>query len=69
MGVVIGVLKETVANQTRVAVVSEIAAKLQALGARILLERGAGIAAHFPDAAYAKDVVNAQLIQAVKAAG
>ena len=53
MAVVIGVLKETVANETRVAVVPEIATKLKALGARILLERGAGIAAHFPDAAYA----------------
>jgi NAD(P) transhydrogenase subunit alpha len=53
MAVVIGVLKETVANETRVAVVPEIATKLKALGARILLERGAGITAHFPDAAYA----------------
>ena len=53
MAVVIGVLKETVANETRVAAVPEIATKLKALGARILLERGAGIAAHFPDAAYA----------------
>jgi len=53
MAVVIGVLKETVANETRVAVVPEIATKLKALGARVLLERGAGIAAHFPDAAYA----------------
>ncbi|HMA00092.1 MAG TPA: NAD(P) transhydrogenase subunit alpha [Steroidobacteraceae bacterium] len=53
MAVVIGVLKETVANETRVAVVPEIAAKLTALGARVLLERGAGDAAHFPDAAYA----------------
>jgi H+-translocating NAD(P) transhydrogenase subunit alpha len=53
MAVVIGVLKETVANETRVAVVPEIAAKLKALGARVLLERGAGVAAHFPDAAYA----------------
>jgi NAD(P) transhydrogenase subunit alpha len=53
MAVVIGVLKETVANETRVAVVPEIATKLKALGARVLLERGAGISAHFPDAAYA----------------
>src|SRR5258706_10421133 len=52
MAVVIGVLKETVANETRVAVVPEIATKLKALGARVILERGAGIAAHFPDAAY-----------------
>ena len=53
MPVVIGVLKETAANETRVAVVPEIAAKLKALGARVLLEHGAGVAAHFPDAAYA----------------
>jgi NAD(P) transhydrogenase subunit alpha len=53
MPVVIGVLKETVANETRVAIVPEIAAKLKALGARVLLERGAGVASHFPDAAYA----------------
>jgi NAD(P) transhydrogenase subunit alpha len=52
MAVVIGVLKETVANETRVAVVPEIATKLKALGARVLLERGAGVTAHFPDAAY-----------------
>ena len=53
MPVVVGVLKETVASETRVAVVPEIAAKLTALGAKVLIERGAGLAAHFPDAAYA----------------
>ena len=53
MAVVIGVLRETVASETRVAVVPEIATKLKALGARVLLERGAGVAAHFPDTAYA----------------
>jgi NAD(P) transhydrogenase subunit alpha len=53
MTVIVGILRETVANETRVAVVPEIAAKLQALGLRVLLERGAGVAAHFPDAAYA----------------
>jgi NAD(P) transhydrogenase subunit alpha len=53
MPVVVGVLKETAASETRVAVVPEIAAKLTALGAKVLLERGAGLAAHFPDAAYA----------------
>src|SRR6202161_1826613 len=40
MSVVVGVLKET-------------AAKLKALGVRVLIERGAGAAAHFPDALYA----------------
>jgi NAD(P) transhydrogenase subunit alpha len=53
MPVVVGVLKETAASETRVAVVPEIAAKLTALGAKVLIERGAGLAAHFPDAAYA----------------
>ncbi|MGA2187620.1 MAG: Re/Si-specific NAD(P)(+) transhydrogenase subunit alpha [Steroidobacteraceae bacterium] len=53
MAVIIGILRETAANETRVAVVPEIATKLKALGARVLIERGAGAAAHFPDAAYA----------------
>jgi NAD(P) transhydrogenase subunit alpha len=53
MAVIIGVLRETAATETRVAVVPEIATKLKSLGARVLLESGAGIAAHFPDAAYA----------------
>jgi H+-translocating NAD(P) transhydrogenase subunit alpha len=52
MPVVVGVLRETAANETRVALVPEIAGKLKALGARILVERGAGRAAHFADAAY-----------------
>jgi H+-translocating NAD(P) transhydrogenase subunit alpha len=52
MSVVVGVLTETAANETRVAVVPEIATKLKSLGARVLIERGAGAAAHFPDALY-----------------
>jgi NAD(P) transhydrogenase subunit alpha len=52
MSVVVGVLAETAAKETRVAVVPEIAAKLKALGVRVLIERGAGTAAHFPDALY-----------------
>jgi NAD(P) transhydrogenase subunit alpha len=53
MSVVVGVLTETAAKETRVAVVPEIAAKLRALGCRVIIERGAGSAAHFPDALYA----------------
>jgi proton-translocating NAD(P)+ transhydrogenase subunit alpha len=53
MAVVVGVLTETAAKETRVAVVPEIAAKLKAAGVRVLIERGAGVAAHFPDALYA----------------
>jgi NAD(P) transhydrogenase subunit alpha len=52
MAVVVGVLTETEAKETRVAVVPEIAAKLKAAGVRVFLERGAGTAAHFPDASY-----------------
>ena len=48
MAVVVGVLKETAAKETRVAVVPEIAAKLKAAGVRVLIERGAGAAATFP---------------------
>jgi NAD(P) transhydrogenase subunit alpha len=53
MPVVVGVLTETQPTETRVAVVPEIAAKLKAEGVRVLVERGAGAAAHFPDALYA----------------
>jgi proton-translocating NAD(P)+ transhydrogenase subunit alpha len=53
MSVVVGVLKETAAKETRVALVPEIATKLKALGIRVLIERGAGTAAHFPDSLYA----------------
>ncbi|MEA3141262.1 MAG: H+-translocating transhydrogenase subunit alpha [Gammaproteobacteria bacterium] len=52
MPVVVGVLTETAANETRVALVPEIAAKLKALGSRVLMEHGAGAAAHFPDSLY-----------------
>ncbi len=52
MPVVVGVLTETQPTETRVAVVPEIATKLKAAGVRVLIERGAGNAAHFPDALY-----------------
>ena len=53
MAVVVGALAETAASESRVAVVPEIATKLKAAGARVLIERGAGVQSHFPDAAYA----------------
>src|SRR5258708_5651504 len=52
MSVVVGVLKETAAKETRVALVPEMATKLKTIGVRVLMERGAGAAAHFPDAQY-----------------
>ena len=53
MGVVVGVLKETAASETRVALIPEIATKLKGMGALVRIERGAGVAAHFADQAYA----------------
>ena len=48
----IGVPLETVANETRVAVTPEAAAKLTALGHTLRIQSGAGIRAAAPDAAY-----------------
>jgi NAD(P) transhydrogenase subunit alpha len=55
MPVTLGVLKETLPGEQRVALVPEVAGKFKALGARVLIERGAGVLAQFPDAAF-KDV-------------
>jgi NAD(P) transhydrogenase subunit alpha len=52
MPVVVGVLKETAVNENRVAIVPEIATKLRALGAVVLVESGAGSAAQFTDSQY-----------------
>src|SRR5580698_2417188 len=54
MPVTIGALREHVPGETRVALVPEIADKFAAAGARVLIERGAGVSAQFPDALYKK---------------
>jgi NAD(P) transhydrogenase subunit alpha len=54
MPVVIGAVREIAPNETRVALVPEVAGKLASLGARVVMERGAGAPARFPDAAYSK---------------
>src|SRR5580658_7119765 len=54
MPVTIGALRERVPGETRVALVPEIADKFAAAGARVLIERGAGVSAQFPDALYKK---------------
>jgi len=66
MPATIGVLKETVRGENRVAVVPEVATRLAALGAKLLIERGAGSAARFPDSQY-KDVTFADSADAVLA--
>jgi NAD(P) transhydrogenase subunit alpha len=54
MPVTIGGLRERTPGETRVSLVPEIAEKFVAAGARVLLERGAGVSAQFPDALYTK---------------
>src|SRR5580692_3401341 len=55
MPVTIGALREGTPLETRVSVVPEVAGKLVQSGARVLVERGAGTRAQFPDSTY-KDV-------------
>src|SRR6202158_4185944 len=67
MPITIGGLRERAPGETRVSLVPEIAEKFAALGARVLLERGAGVSAQFPDAGY-KNVEWADSSEAVLAA-
>jgi proton-translocating NAD(P)+ transhydrogenase subunit alpha len=55
MPITIGVLREVTPGETRVALVPEVAAKFRAAGTRVLVERGAGVEAQFPDSLW-KDV-------------
>jgi H+-translocating NAD(P) transhydrogenase subunit alpha len=48
----VGVPRERAAGERRVALVPELAGRLVASGFEVLIERGAGEAASFPDAAY-----------------
>ena len=52
--------RETAAGERRVALVPELVAKLAGGGFEVLLERGAGESASFPDAAY--EEAGAQLV-------
>ena len=52
MSVTIGALRESAPRETRVSLVPEVADKLVKDGARVLLERGAGERAGFPNASY-----------------
>jgi NAD(P) transhydrogenase subunit alpha len=52
MPVTIAVLKETRANEKRVAMVPAVAEKLSKLGAAIHMQSGAGVAVKLPDAAF-----------------
>ena len=52
MPIIIGALREAAPRETRVSLVPEVAEKFIRAGVRILLERGAGERANFPDSAY-----------------
>jgi NAD(P) transhydrogenase subunit alpha len=52
MPVTIGALREITPGEARVSLVPEVAGKFAAAGARVLLQRGAGVAAQFPDSDY-----------------
>ena len=55
MPMTIGALRERAPGETRVSIVPEVADKLVTAGVRILIERGAGVSAQFPDALYKKN--------------
>jgi H+-translocating NAD(P) transhydrogenase subunit alpha len=50
--VIVGVPKETVAGENRVAINPDVAAQLIKLGAKVQVEKEAGLASYFTDAAY-----------------
>ena len=52
MAVMVATLRETAANERRVALTPEIAKKLKALGAEVRIEAGAGLDAAMPDDMY-----------------
>jgi NAD(P) transhydrogenase subunit alpha len=52
MPLTVGVLKEAMEGETRVALTPEIAGKLQKQGVTLVMERGAGEASWLPDSAY-----------------
>jgi NAD(P) transhydrogenase subunit alpha len=54
MAVTMGALREVAALETRVSLVPEVAEKFALAGAHVLIERGAGTRAQFPDALYRK---------------
>jgi NAD(P) transhydrogenase subunit alpha len=53
MPITVAALRETAAGERRVAITPEVAKKLRGKDVRVLLERGAGASAGFPDHTYA----------------
>lgn len=66
MSITIGIARETADGERRVAIIPETCKKLVAAGARVLVERGLGDGAYFPDQAYAD--VGAVVVEGATAA-
>jgi len=64
-GLVVGVVRETAPAEQRVALTPDGVGRLQALGLRVVVEKGAGARALFPDAAYKE--AGADLVTAKRA--
>ena len=58
MSVIIGISKETVNGETRVATVPEVVKKFKTLGADFAIETGAGLASHFRDEDFGGNIVS-----------
>src|SRR5215469_4466763 len=68
MSVTIGVLRESTPRETRVSLVPEVTDKLIKDGARLLIERGAGERAGFPDSLYKNVTWSASADEVLQAA-
>lgn len=54
MSLLIGVPAETLAGERRIPVVPDVVKKYQGLGASVLIQKGAGVPAHYRDADFAE---------------
>jgi len=54
MPLTIGVLAETAEGERRLSVVPDVVKKYQGQGAQVVLQKGAGVPAHFPDGVFAE---------------
>ena len=52
MQLTIGIIKETAQGEARVAMVPEVLGKFKAVGASVVMEKGAGVNAGIPDSDY-----------------
>jgi len=68
MSIKIAVLKETVADERRVALDPSVVSRLKKMGAETLLEASAGSPAYFPDSDYSDASIIATATEALKAA-